>query len=266
MGYKILSGRYESGTKDQKEEYQLPAVVPENMSFEEYFEQIWGTETLNNVMLYGYFQLNSVLLALDMEETLADILSEGGMDPELDIAGIQPTDSIGVESTADVLKEIIQHRDPIDEIRRKYDPLAQLVAPHITLVYPFDSEVSDEKLQKHLAEKLKGIPPFRLSLHGIEMHKDHFGNYLFLNIQDGTEEIRKIHDLLYADVLESFDCGYEYVPHMTVGKLKTERELQHAYEQIRKLEETFVSMVDTISVEVIGEHEESIIVMEQKLG
>lgn len=30
--------------------------------------------------------------------------------------------------------------DVINDIRKKYDPLANLVLPHITLVFPFDSE------------------------------------------------------------------------------------------------------------------------------
>lgn len=31
--------------------------------------------------------------------------------------------------------------DVINDIRNKYDPLADLVLPHITLVFPFDSEL-----------------------------------------------------------------------------------------------------------------------------
>lgn len=36
--------------------------------------------------------------------------------------------------------------DIINNIRKKYDPLADLILPHITLVFPFDSEMSNEKL------------------------------------------------------------------------------------------------------------------------
>lgn len=39
--------------------------------------------------------------------------------------------------------------DVINDIRNKYDPLADLVLPHITLVFPFDSELvlCQEKVQ-----------------------------------------------------------------------------------------------------------------------
>ena len=33
----------------------MPSPVPNNISFVEYYESIWGTELLNDVMLYGYF-------------------------------------------------------------------------------------------------------------------------------------------------------------------------------------------------------------------
>ena len=32
--------------------------------------------------------------------------------------------------------------DIINDIRKKYDPLADLVFPHITLAFPFDSELT----------------------------------------------------------------------------------------------------------------------------
>ena len=36
----------------------------------------------------------------------------------------------------------------IESIREKYDPLYQLVKPHITVVFPFDMDVSNEELSK----------------------------------------------------------------------------------------------------------------------
>ena len=35
-----------------------------------------------------------------------------------------------------------ENMDIIDRIRDKYDPLARLVRPHITLVFPFENEMS----------------------------------------------------------------------------------------------------------------------------
>ena len=34
----------------------------------------------------------------------------------------------------------------IDPVRNRYDPLAKLVRPHITIVFPFESDMSNEEL------------------------------------------------------------------------------------------------------------------------
>ena len=36
--------------------------------------------------------------------------------------------------------------DIIDEIRAKYDPLTKLVRPHITIVFPFEMEITNDEL------------------------------------------------------------------------------------------------------------------------
>lgn len=71
------------GNKDKIEELQnilkeilsnIPSPVPDHISFVEYYESIWETELLNNVMLYGYFQLNSVLEAIKCNKEFKTVL------------------------------------------------------------------------------------------------------------------------------------------------------------------------------------------------
>ena len=57
----------------------MPSPVPEGETFTAFFESIWGTEALMNVMTYGYFQLNSVLEALNKGRDFADVVSELGV-------------------------------------------------------------------------------------------------------------------------------------------------------------------------------------------
>ncbi len=58
----------------------IPSPIPSDMSFVEYYESIWGTETLNNVMLYGYFQLNSVLEAIKGNKAFKTVLKSVDID------------------------------------------------------------------------------------------------------------------------------------------------------------------------------------------
>ena len=86
--------------------------------------------------------------------------------------------------------------DVIDNIRQKYDPLAKLVRPHITIVFPFKLQLENEELSKTLDVRLKKIEPFTIELQGVSKREDRFGNYLFLDVVKGEDTIRKIHDLL----------------------------------------------------------------------
>ena len=58
---------------------RLPAPMPEGESFTDYYERIWNTDEINNVMIYGYFQLNSVLEAMKKNRSLENVLSEIGI-------------------------------------------------------------------------------------------------------------------------------------------------------------------------------------------
>jgi len=159
-----------------------------------------------------------------------------------------------------------ENMDIINKIRKQFDPLADLVRPHITLVFPFESPMSNEKLAQILEERLAGMKPFQLELGGISKQEDVFGNYLFLNVLQGKEEVCHMHQVLCETEFQEFDKGLQYVPHMTVGKLVTAEELDKAYKQVKFMDSTFHTEVRKISVEMIGENEESIIVVEKVLG
>lgn len=157
----------------------------------------------------------------------------------------------------------------IDEIRDRFDPLAKLVRPHITLVFPFESDMTNDEVEDKLACSLKNTGPFELVLHGFSKTKD---NCLFLDIEKGKDIIEAIHDDLYSNHFSDFyavqpyiPLGMPYIPHMTVGKLNSEQELNRAYEYVRNIDDRFQTTVKKVSVEMIGEHEESIIIIERIL-
>lgn len=149
----------------------------------------------------------------------------------------------------------------IDEIRARYDPLANKVLPHITLVFPFKSDLSTKEIEKWLDTALKDIRPFELELQGVSKQEDRFGNYLFLDIKKGTDKVKEMHEHLLANT--KFD--YPYNPHMTIGKLKTKDELDMAYNDLKDMHNLFKAIIDKVSVEIIDEDDSSIIEMEYDL-
>ena len=58
----------------------MPSPVPEGETFLEFYERIWGTDELMSVMVYGYLQLNSVLMALKKDKPFEEILKELGLE------------------------------------------------------------------------------------------------------------------------------------------------------------------------------------------
>ena len=60
----------------------------------------------------------------------------------------------------------------INKIRSKYDPLAELVRPHITLVFPFESDMTDDEVRNALGLRLEEIRKFDLTLHGFSKNID----------------------------------------------------------------------------------------------
>jgi len=154
----------------------------------------------------------------------------------------------------------------IDKIREKYDPLAFLARPHITLVFPFEHPMSNSELESVLDKRLSDIPAFDLEMQGFAKQEDiGWGHWLSLDVTRGEEMIRKIHDVLYENELSSCKVEFPYAPHMTVGRLFDKAEADAAYDSIKSNDTVFSTKVDKISVEMIGPHEESIIIIEKSL-
>lgn len=153
----------------------------------------------------------------------------------------------------------------IDKIREKYDPLAKLVRPHITIVFPFDSDKSNEDLKVLLEKRLQSVKPFKLEMASVSKHEDRFGNYLFLEVTQGKKELCHIHDILYQNEFSDYDLGLPYVPHITISKISERYKLDEAYNKVKNISETFCAFINKVSVEMIGDSEESIIVTEIEL-
>jgi 2'-5' RNA ligase len=139
----------------------------------------------------------------------------------------------------------------IEGIREKYDPLAKCVPPHITLVFPFESDLTEEALKAHLADALKGVQKFPVLLRGIT--GDFRDGYLFLNVKRGNDQIIELHDRLYAGVLEPFLVRKAtYCPHLTVGRLLDPLAFDRAAGALGCYDDSFETVIDKVYVETIA--------------
>ncbi|MDT3498520.1 2'-5' RNA ligase family protein [Bacillus toyonensis] len=148
----------------------------------------------------------------------------------------------------------------IEDIRLEHDPLFGLIPPHVTIVFPFESSISNDELKLHILNVSKKI-------HNIEIEFANQitceGAYLFLRVEKGKEQIEDLRDTLYTGPLLQFlKEDIPYTPHVTVGRKESAELAAEVVKNIPSFYEKLNCVIDKISVERIGENEESIIEFE----
>lgn len=144
----------------------------------------------------------------------------------------------------------------IQEVRLKYDKLSSLVEPHITLAFPFTDSMSDDELINILSVVLKNVKPFNVTFKGISLFED---NYILLNCIKGEKEIIDLHDKIYLEIIPThFKKDLTYIPHITLGQCDN-------LEAFKDFNYEFKTLVNEVSIELIGENEESILIKNIKL-
>ncbi len=145
----------------------------------------------------------------------------------------------------------------IDKIRNKYDRLSNLVAPHITLAFPFNDKISNEDLISQLSVLLKNYSPFEVTFKGVSLSDD---NYILLNCIKGNNEILRLRDDIYKKIIPShFKKSIKYLPHITLGQADN-------LEDFSNFNYEFTTTINEVYIEFIGKNEESIIIKNIKLG
>lgn len=103
--------------------------VPDNMSFTDYYEQIWETDKIMEVPIYGYFQFKSVQIALEAENELATVLKEMGIHNEINNNPFPHKEySVSAKTAKEVLNDLrrlLSHLDieqPMVDIELVDDP------------------------------------------------------------------------------------------------------------------------------------------------
>ncbi|ENJ6135786.1 2'-5' RNA ligase [Bacillus anthracis] len=153
--------------------------------------------------------------------------------------------------------------DKIENIRQKHDPLFELIPPHITIVFPFKSNISNGELKSHILNLSRGIGKIEIEFAN---RITSVGNYLFLEVERGKEQIAKLHDMLYTEPLRQFlKEDIPYIPHVTVGRKESAELAAEVAKDIHSFPEKLQCVIDRISVERIGEKGESIIEFEVPL-
>lgn len=111
----------------------------------------------------------------------------------------------------------------IQSIRERYDPHFELIAPHLTFVFPNDT-IDATLLQQHGARVCQAFSAFRFAVRTTMIVKDQFSplTHLFLVPDEGFSQIVGLHDALYRGPLaESLLLEVPFIPHITIGAFDT---------------------------------------------
>ena len=134
----------------------------------------------------------------------------------------------------------------IHQIRVQFDPLVHAIEPHITLVFPFENNLSAEHLQTHIRQAVQGIGPFPVQLHGITGSE---GEYLFLNVKRGNDQLIELHDRLYSGALAVYlSVEHTFIPHLTVGRFSNTGAFFRALEDVQKIDTVFQTVIEEVVV------------------
>ena len=103
----------------------------------------------------------------------------------------------------------------IDAIRNEYDPTAAVCTPHITVLFPTPARVGKTPLINHIGTVLSDFKPFEVQLSGFHKSDDH---WLFLTLDKGRTEVRRMYQRLYSGVLSEFGRDHtKFIPHLGLG-------------------------------------------------
>src|SRR5712692_8482767 len=107
----------------------------------------------------------------------------------------------GMRGRAVVIFPPLPEPDPVASLRRRFDPLVDVIAAHITVVFPFDSDLDLAELRDHVARAARGCEPFPIRLQGITSVQD---SYLFLNVTLGKERLVELYERPFSGPLQPY--------------------------------------------------------------
>jgi len=135
----------------------------------------------------------------------------------------------------------------VEQFRADWDPLADAVAAHITIVFPLDWPGSASDMGAVLAEVASDHASFAIELNQPTIWD---GEYLFLLADEGKDRIARLHGDAYAHL--RIAAPARFVPHMTVGRSAQRERIVAALGEADRVGLSLSATVRSLSVYLIG--------------
>ena len=151
--------------------------------------------------------------------------------------------------------------EEIEAFRKRYDPIWNQVPAHITLVHPFQSDLSNDELIRHLEANLK-LSAVRFSFGPSRFEE----SCLFLPVLEGANDFRFARDHLCSGQLTQMRSeSHDYVPHVTIGKFGSQLDRSGMSSEAERVFTGRIARVNRVVLEAIGRDESSQVIWQRDL-
>jgi 2'-5' RNA ligase len=122
----------------------------------------------------------------------------------------------------------------IDRIRSRYDPQRNVIAPHFTLVFPFEADAVEAVL-KHATSVALEAKPSNFVLRSALAAKDAFTplSHVFLIPDEGFSSVVALHESLnsgnFAPIARP---DIPFIPHVTVGAFENPEQVEAVADEL----------------------------------
>lgn len=114
----------------------------------------------------------------------------------------------------------------VEAYRKRHDPMAGVVAAHLTLVFPFPTALSALQLETHVRKVAAGWPPIPVTFRTVRGYANEF---VFLMAGRGAAAITQLHAKMYTrSLLPHLRRELPYEPHITLARAAEPARLEAA--------------------------------------
>lgn len=142
--------------------------------------------------------------------------------------------------------------DWIQEIRKESDEMYySVIDPHFSIVFPVFADISDEDFIKHIEEKSLGFKSFDFILRKAVVNDDAFNDFwhVFLVPTEGSEEITKIHDAMYEDLLKpELRLDIPFIPHIGIANSQDKEKMEQLAKKLNSEGIEIKGRVDSLDI------------------
>jgi len=135
----------------------------------------------------------------------------------------------------------------ISQVYNKYNPISFYVRPHLTLLFPLETELHLADICAHFGSIVSETDRFSVHFDGLKLRPENL--LIYLDVSEGAEVLHFLNRRLYSGVFEEFlDVNRPFYPHLTLGHFETEVDMNRGYEELKNFDPNLDFIAERLSL------------------